>query len=102
MQAIPDSSPKQKGELCLTFTCAIRETYERVSITIKESDDLFTIQDNDWFHSSFLAKKWLGKEKDREPTKCSEIIWCNIKMLPENITLHFKIAVNFLLSVEFY
>jgi len=81
-----------------TIECAIRETREEVGLMIQESEHLFSLEKDAWTHSYFIAKKWLGEATNCELTKCSEIRWCEIDSLSENITPHVQIVVSYLLQ----
>lgn len=70
----------------------IRETKEEIGIEIKEQNLKFRSvlnrkvnDDIEYIDFVFMAKEWTGNIKNMEQGKCSELIWCDINNLPQNI-----------------
>ncbi len=42
-------------------------------------------QDVEYIDFIFIAKKWKGNIRNMEPEKCSELKWCSLNKLPNNI-----------------
>lgn len=79
----------EQGE---TFRQAlIREADEEIGITLKEKDLKFVHAfhrkgtDGELIALVFSTRKWVGNPFNREPEKHSEMIWCDLDNLPENL-----------------
>lgn len=80
--------------------CAIRETEEETGIIIESlKPDIFV---NNFFKETnkhyitlyFIAKKWSGIPKLKEPDKIGEWTFCDINELPDNLFSPFGNYVN--------
>lgn len=70
----------------------IREAKEEVGIEIDEQDLEFrnilnrkVNENTEYIDFVFTTKKWQGTIENMEPGKCSELLWCNINNLPNNM-----------------
>ena len=70
----------------------IREVKEQIGVEIAENDLKFrnimnrkVNQDVEYIDFIFIAKKWKGNIRNMEPEKCSELKWCSLNKLPNNI-----------------
>lgn len=70
----------------------IREVKEEIGVEIAENDLKFrnimnrkVNQDVEYIDFIFIAKKWKGNIRNMEPEKCSELKWCSLNKLPNNI-----------------
>lgn len=77
----------------------VREVKEEVGLSI-EVDSLsrplimhHKDERGERIYAFFMIEKWLGKEVNMEPDKCSEINWFNRKDIPENLVPHVKKAL---------
>ena len=76
----------------------IRESSEEVGIVIKKEDLKFVCairrgDNSNYFNYFFATDKFEGNPSIKEPDKCDELIWCDIKNLPENIIAAEKRAI---------
>lgn len=94
--------PSGKVEHHETFTnAAIREGKEEVGVELKASDlePILTVHrkadDNApyWVDMYFRAKKWEGEPFNAEPHMHSELVWLDLKNLPENVIPAVKDAL---------
>lgn len=74
------------------YEAAIREAREELSITIDENDisDVFVVNRRNkslapYFDVYFEISAYEGEIKINEPEKCSEIKWCDINALPQDM-----------------
>lgn len=79
----------------------IREVKEEIDIEISEQDLEFrnvlnrkVNKKTEYIDFIFTARKWKGNIKNMEPEKCTEILWCNINNLPDNIIDFEKYILN--------
>lgn len=92
-----------------TFTdAAIREAYEEANIIV-EPKDLIVLHmmhrksvDSIRVDVFFTARKWSGEIINKEPNKCSELIWCDIKNLPGNTIPYIRAAIGNIKNKNFY
>lgn len=92
-----------------TFTDAvIREAYEEANIILKPQN-LKVIHvmhrkslDSIRVDVFFTATSWEGEIINKEPKKCSELIWIDIKKLPENTILYIREAIKNIQNKIFY
>ncbi|MBQ8968583.1 MAG: NUDIX domain-containing protein [Bacteroidaceae bacterium] len=87
----------EKGE-SLTET-AIREAWEEVGITITAIDvkicgSMHRRSEDERIDYFAVVKHWKGQEHICEPSKCNELIWCDIKELPNNTIPYIKTAIK--------
>ena len=87
----------EKGESL--SSAIIRESTEEVGIVLKEEDLKFVCairrgDNSNYFNYFFTTDKFEGDPSIKEPNKCDELIWCNIKDLPENIIVAEKRAIE--------
>ena len=78
----------------------IREAKEEIGIEIK-AKELETAHvmhridmEDESMYVFFVAKKWRNKIKNREPQKCSKLIWTPIDNLPDNTIPYVKAAIE--------
>lgn len=79
----------------------IREVKEEIGIDIQPEDVKFV-------HTSFRPKidstgdrvdyffevtKWDGEVVNCEPGKCDDLVWCSPTNMPDNTTLHVRVAI---------
>jgi len=86
------------------FTQAlIREIKEEAGIVLKKEDikvvhvmsrDSGTSKNNERLDVFFVAKKWTGEIKNKEPDKCDDLSWFDLDDLPENIIPYIKEAIK--------
>ncbi len=81
-----------------TTEAAIRETQEEIGLTIHTLEFIFTTQEGEWEHHFFHAKDWDGIPTNKEEHKCSDIRWCSLQSIPQNITPHVQTAIDYLLQ----
>ena len=98
-----------KGE---TFTrCIIREAEEESGIILKKADlkvahvmcrNSGTEENNERVDVFFVAEKWSGKIKNKEPNKCDDLSWFDLNNLPENIIPYIKRVIDYIKDKIFY
>lgn len=88
----------------------IRETYEEIGIKVlkKNIDFVTMIHKNDtsynnvYYNLYFIVKNFEGIPTIKEPYKCSELKWFDLKSLPLNLIGDRKLAIRNYLSDEYY
>lgn len=79
---------------------AIRETFEEVGITIQPHDATHAhtmhckTGSAAWMGHFFTAAKWQGEPCVCEPDKHSEVAWCELASLPENLIPYVRQALE--------
>lgn len=83
------------------YEAAIREAKEELGIDISKEDiiDTFVVSRKNknlspYYDIYFEIEKYQGELTINEPDKCSELIWCNINDLPEDMLEFEKIAID--------
>lgn len=83
------------------YEAVIREAMEELSIEISVSDiiDTFVVNRRNksllpYYDVYFEIDKYKGKIKINEPEKCSELIWCDINNLPQDMIGFEKEAIK--------
>ena len=83
------------------YEAAIREAREELGIKISEEDiiDTFVVNRKNkslppYYDVYFEIKGYEGKIEIKEPEKCSELKWCDINELPEDIIDFEREAIN--------
>lgn len=92
----------ERGETAVE--AAVRETWEELGVTVwAENLTLITVMhrtdgtDNpieqriDWFWS---ASVWTGEPRICEPTKCSDLQWCDVDALPEPVSDYERLVIE--------
>lgn len=78
----------------------IREAKEEVGVEIMAQDlgmPLFMNHHDERGERIYvfcLVKKWKGVAQNREPEKCSEVVWVSRENLPLNLIEHVKVALE--------
>ncbi len=98
-----------KGE---TYTkCVIREVKEEAGILLKPEDlkvihimhrNSGTKENNERVDVFFIAEKWDGEIKNKEPYKCDDLSWFDLNNLPENVIPYIKQAIGCIKNKIFY
>ena len=83
------------------YEAAVREAKEELGITIKVEDivDTFVVNRKNkslppYYDVYFEISNYLGNINIMEPEKCSELVWCDIDKLPEDVIDFEKEAIN--------
>lgn len=83
------------------YEAAIREAKEEldINITVDNISDVFVVNRKNksllpYYDVYFELNGYNGEIKINEPNKCSELVWSNIKSLPEDMIEFEKIALN--------
>ena len=83
------------------YEAAIREAKEEldINITVDNISDVFVVNRKNksllpYYDVYFELNGYNGEIKINEPNKCSEVVWSNIKSLPEDMIEFEKIALN--------
>lgn len=83
------------------YEAAIREAKEEldINITVDNISDVFVVNRKNksllpYYDVYFELNGYNGEIKINEPNKCSELVWSNIKFLPEDMIEFEKIALN--------
>lgn len=83
------------------YEAAIREAKEEldIDITVDNISDVFVVNRKNksllpYYDVYFELNGYNGEIKINEPNKCSELVWSNIKSLPEDMIEFEKIALN--------
>ena len=83
------------------YEAAVREAKEELGITIKVEDivDTFVVNRKNkslppYYDVYFEIRNYLGNINIMEPEKCSELVWCDIDKLPEDVIDFEKEAIN--------
>lgn len=77
----------------------VREAKEEIGIDIDQLDiyPVHTLHrregDKVYMDFFFKADKWSGEPVNMEPEKCSELIWCDMSELPEDMLGYVKGAL---------
>jgi ADP-ribose pyrophosphatase YjhB (NUDIX family) len=95
-----------------SFTdCMIRESEEEIGIKLIKEDlrvvhimnrRAETEKDADRVDIYFIAKKWRGEIKNKEPLKCDNMSWFKLNNLPENIIPCVKQAIQDIKNQNYY
>jgi ADP-ribose pyrophosphatase YjhB (NUDIX family) len=80
-------------------SAAIRQAKEEIGVDIEESDlDVFGVMHRikrvtyvDFF---LTCQKWSGEISNREPEKCSELVWTDLDDLPPNMVPYVAIGIS--------
>ena len=91
------------------YEAAIREAKEELGIEISINNivDAFVVNRSNkslmpYFDVYFELDSYKGKIKINEPEKCSELVWCNINNLPEDmIDFEIEAIKNNLMGIKF-
>ena len=83
------------------YEAAIREAKEEldINITVDNISDVFVVNRKNksllpYYDVYFELNGYNGEIKINEPNKCSELVWSNIKSLPEDMIEFEKISLN--------
>ena len=83
------------------YEAAIREAKEEldINITVDNISDVLVVNRKNksllpYYDVYFELNGYNGEIKINEPNKCSELVWSNIKSLPEDMIEFEKIALN--------
>ena len=86
-------------------SCAKRELEEETGLVANKMTFLHVINDtrlkedrSHWVHFEFLAENFTGEPELKEPEKCYEWKWFEIKKLPENIFIGHRRSIPTLLN----
>ncbi len=92
-----------------SFTNAIiREADEEANIKLKaENLKVVHVMHRKSFDSQrvdvfFTANKWQGEIENKEPHKCSELIWIGLNQIPTNTVFYIKEAIHKIQNKIFY
>jgi 8-oxo-dGTP pyrophosphatase MutT (NUDIX family) len=87
----------------------IREAKEEAGITIAKNNLLpATVihryyPDQEYIDFFFVAKKWSGTPRIKEPNKCDDMAWFPLNKLPDNLLPYIKEAIlNFQNKIPFF
>ncbi len=101
--------PSGKVENGESFTAgAIREGLEEVGVTVTHSSltHIHTMHRNSgdmtWVDVYFEASKWEGEVTNAEPHMHSEVVWLDLKDLPENVIPPVRAALESIAAGEPY
>ena len=91
------------------YEAAIREAKEELGIEISINNivDAFVVNRSNkslmpYFDVYFELDSYKGKIKINEPEKCSDLVWCNINNLPEDmIDFEIEAIKNNLMGIKF-
>lgn len=87
---------------------AIREALEEVGVIIRPQDAAYAHMmhcktgASVWAGCFFTAVKWKGEPRVCEPEKHGGIVWCEIKVLPENLIPYVQQALEMIARGEAY
>ena len=87
---------------------AIRECKEEVGVDISENDVKFAhvqhckVEDKEWVNMLFVTEKWEGDPKVCEPHKHSEVKWCDIDNMPDNMIEYAALFIKDFAKGNFY
>ncbi len=88
---------------------AIREAAEEVGITLTQDQlKIFHIMHRtfdaapDRVDVFFMVESWIGEPKNNEPAKCSELLWCDISILPNDVLPFLKAGLEQGFSGNFF
>ncbi|WP_245874266.1 NUDIX hydrolase [Cedecea neteri] len=96
----------ENGETQLS--AAAREANEETGVTINTEQLKLghsmhvKTEDRSWMGHFFLCSDWLGQPYVAEPDKHSELLWVNIRRLPENTVPYVKQAISAIINGEIY
>jgi len=81
---------------------ALREAKEEIGVTINPKDAkvvhlMHNKSNNERIAFFFEVRKWRGKIKNMEPTKCKKLSWFPLNDLPKNIVPYAKKSIEFYL-----
>lgn len=88
----------------------VREMFEELGIKVNIEDiefahlahNLGTGNKNTYYNGYFVIRKYTGDIMIKEPNKCSELQWFDIRNLPEDIIFNRKLAIENFLSKNAY
>ncbi|WP_250153637.1 NUDIX hydrolase [Cedecea lapagei] len=96
----------ESGETLLN--AAVREAHEETGVTI-EAANLRSVhsmhvktEDRSWMGHFFLCSDWQREPYIAEPDKHSDLLWVNIRQLPENTVPYVKQAISAIINGEIY
>jgi ADP-ribose pyrophosphatase YjhB (NUDIX family) len=87
---------------------AIRIAKQQINLDIESEDlDFSCVIDRKMdsafkLHIFFKVSKWQGELNNNEPNVHSEVEWCNLDSLPENLGILADAAINSLTSGDLY
>lgn len=91
------------------LSAAAREAYEESGVKVATADlEVVGVMhrssdSGEWVDFFLLAHRWEGEFVNKEPDKCSELLWAPMDALPEDTIPHVRKAVhNYLLQSTFY
>lgn len=83
------------------FDASIREAYEElgITITIRDISDSFVVNRRNkslqpYYDVYLEVVSYEGQISIREPDKCSELMWCSVDQLPDDMIEFEKIAIQ--------
>ena len=83
------------------YEAAVREAKEELGIEISIDDiiDTFVVNRKNkslpsYYDVYFEISKYIGNIRINEPDKCSELVWCNLNNLPEDMIDFEKEAIE--------
>ena len=97
LYAIPGGSVEAGESVLQTI---IRETKEELGVNLLVEDLKvvhvmhFKSSYGEFIHFFLETNKWDGEPKIMEPNKCSELKWFSVDVLPENITVENRQAIE--------
>ena len=80
--------------------CVAREAKEEINIDIKLADLKVVYvshrlsPDREYIDVFLKADNWTGEINNNEPDKCDDLLWCDVKALPEKIVPEVREAIN--------
>lgn len=96
----------ENGETLLS--AAAREANEETGVTINTEQLKLAhsmhvkTEDRSWMGHFFLCSDWQGEPYVAEADKHSELLWVNIRQLPENTVPYVKQAISAIINGEIY
>ena len=89
------------------MAAVVRECKEELGITVEAKDLKFVhlqhrISDRTYYDIYFVVTKFEGTPTIMEPEKCSQLVWCDITNLPEDMIECRKMVVHEYLKNNHY
>jgi 8-oxo-dGTP diphosphatase len=80
-------------------SAAVREAYEETGVNIEEADlevigVMHRPKDVTYVDFFLICHKWSGEISNREPEKCSELMWTELDDLPPNMVPYVEIGIS--------
>ncbi|MCL2420729.1 MAG: NUDIX domain-containing protein [Defluviitaleaceae bacterium] len=89
-------------------TAAVRECKEELGIAVKAEDLTFVHMqhrlsaDRTYYDIYFVVKDFAGTPAIMESEKCSELIWCDMDKLPDDVIACRRVVIGEYLKGNFY